>query len=67
MIGLRGVGKTVLLDKMRSDAEESGFFTIRGRRLPRADPSPPCSRPNSARSCCGSAESTAPKKLPEPA
>ncbi len=29
MVGLRGVGKTVLLDKMRSKAEESGFMTIR--------------------------------------
>lgn len=29
MIGLRGVGKTVLLDKMRNDAEASGHHTIR--------------------------------------
>jgi hypothetical protein len=29
MIGLRGVGKTVLLDKMRNDAEASGHYTIR--------------------------------------
>lgn len=29
MVGLRGVGKTVLLDQMRSDAEESGVHTIR--------------------------------------
>ena len=29
MIGLRGVGKTVLLDKMRNEAEASGHFTIR--------------------------------------
>jgi len=39
MVGLRGVGKTVLLDKMRSDAEESGAYTLRmeapeGRSLP---------------------------------
>ena len=39
MIGLRGVGKTVLLDKMRSDAEENGILTVRieapeGRSLP---------------------------------
>lgn len=39
MIGLRGVGKTVLLDRMRSDAEEKGIFTVRieapeGRSLP---------------------------------
>ena len=29
MIGLRGVGKTVLLDRMRLDAEESGAYTLR--------------------------------------
>ena len=29
MVGLRGVGKTVLLDQMRSDAEASGIHTIR--------------------------------------
>ena len=29
MVGLRGVGKTVLLDKMRLDAESSGIHTIR--------------------------------------
>ncbi len=29
MVGLRGVGKTVLLDRMRSDAEASGVFTLR--------------------------------------
>ncbi|MGB1260554.1 MAG: AAA family ATPase [Akkermansiaceae bacterium] len=29
MIGLRGVGKTVLLDQMRLDAENSGIHTIR--------------------------------------
>ena len=29
MIGLRGVGKTVLLDRMRDDAEASGVPTIR--------------------------------------
>jgi hypothetical protein len=29
MVGLRGVGKTVLLDKMRSDAEANGIHTIR--------------------------------------
>ena len=39
MVGLRGVGKTVLLDKIRSDAEQDGFFTVRaetpeGRSLP---------------------------------
>jgi hypothetical protein len=39
MIGLRGVGKTVLLDRMRDDAEASGVFTLRieapeGRSLP---------------------------------
>ena len=39
MVGLRGVGKTVLLDQMRSDAEASGIHTIRieapeGRSLP---------------------------------
>lgn len=39
MVGLRGVGKTVLLDKMRSDAEAEGVFTVRaetpeGRSLP---------------------------------
>ena len=39
MIGLRGVGKTVLLDRMRSDAEAAGMETVRieapeGRSLP---------------------------------
>jgi len=39
MVGLRGVGKTVLLDKMRADAEASGIRTLRleapeGRSLP---------------------------------
>ena len=39
MVGLRGVGKTVLLDRMREDAERSGVETIRveapeGRSLP---------------------------------
>ena len=39
MIGLRGVGKTVLLDRMRVDAEGSGINTLRieapeGRSLP---------------------------------
>jgi hypothetical protein len=29
MVGLRGVGKTVLLDQMRKEAEESGVHTIR--------------------------------------
>src|ERR1700735_2300882 len=29
MVGLRGVGKTVLLDRMRADAEEDGIFTLR--------------------------------------
>ena len=39
MIGLRGVGKTVLLDRMRDDAEGLGLHTVRleapeGRSLP---------------------------------
>ena len=29
MVGLRGVGKTVLLDRMREDAEASGIHTLR--------------------------------------
>jgi GTPase SAR1 family protein len=29
MVGLRGVGKTVLLDRMRDEAEEAGIHTIR--------------------------------------
>lgn len=29
MVGLRGVGKTVLLDKMREDAETAGVHTVR--------------------------------------
>ncbi|HCC58555.1 MAG TPA: AAA family ATPase [Solibacterales bacterium] len=29
MVGLRGVGKTVLLDRMRQDAENAGVYTIR--------------------------------------
>ena len=28
MVGLRGVGKTVLLDKIRGDAESRGFYTL---------------------------------------
>ena len=39
MVGLRGVGKTVLLDRMRDDAEAAGIHTLRieapeGRSLP---------------------------------
>lgn len=39
LVGLRGVGKTVLLDAMRDDAEASGIYTVRieapeGRSLP---------------------------------
>lgn len=39
LIGLRGVGKTVLLDRMRNDAEAAGLHTLRieapeGRSLP---------------------------------
>lgn len=39
MVGLRGVGKTVLLDRMRDDAEAAGMHTVRveapeGRSLP---------------------------------
>jgi len=39
MVGLRGVGKTVLLDRMRQDAEASGIHTVwveapEGRSLP---------------------------------
>ena len=39
MVGLRGVGKTVLLDRMRDDTEAAGVQTIRieapeGRSLP---------------------------------
>src|SRR5580704_1135662 len=29
MVGLRGVGKTVLLDQMRKDAESGGIHTVR--------------------------------------
>ena len=39
LVGLRGVGKTVLLDRMREDAEASGIHTLRieapeGKSLP---------------------------------
>jgi len=39
LVGLRGVGKTVLLDRVRMDAEASGIHSIRveapeGRSLP---------------------------------
>ena len=39
MVGLRGVGKTVLLDRMRDDAEAAGIHTVRieapeGKSLP---------------------------------
>jgi len=29
MVGLRGVGKTVLLDRMRENAEAAGIHTLR--------------------------------------
>ena len=29
MVGLRGVGKTVLLDRMRTEAEQQGIYTVR--------------------------------------
>ena len=29
MVGLRGVGKTVLLDRMKNDAEQAGIYTLR--------------------------------------
>ena len=29
MVGLRGVGKTVLLDRIREDAEANGIYTLR--------------------------------------
>lgn len=29
MVGLRGVGKTVLLERMKADADAAGFYTIR--------------------------------------
>jgi predicted transcriptional regulator len=29
MVGLRGVGKTVLLDRMRAEAEQRGIYTVR--------------------------------------
>jgi len=29
MVGLRGVGKTVLLDRMRTEAEQRGIYTVR--------------------------------------
>ena len=43
MVGLRGVGKTVLLDRMREEAEAAGTPTL----LVEApeDPCPPCSHP----------------------
>jgi hypothetical protein len=39
MVGLRGVGKTVLLDRMSDNAEGAGIYTLRmeapeGRSLP---------------------------------
>ena len=39
LVGLRGVGKTVLLDRIRGDAEAAGIHTVRieapeGRSLP---------------------------------
>jgi hypothetical protein len=39
LVGLRGVGKTVLLDRVREDAEQAGIYTVRieapeGRSLP---------------------------------
>jgi len=39
LVGLRGVGKTVLLDRIREDAEKAGIYTVRieapeGRSLP---------------------------------
>ena len=39
MIGLRGVGKTVLLDRIRIDAEVAGHLPC-ASKLPRCVPSP---------------------------
>jgi hypothetical protein len=61
MVGLRGVGKTVLLDRMRDDAEATGIHAVRieapeGRSLPAlraaaspgpASPQPKCQRQGS--------------------
>ena len=41
MVGLRGVGKTVLLDRMRDDAEASGITTVVSKR-PKAARCRPC-------------------------
>lgn len=51
LVGLRGVGKTVLLDRIRQDAEASGIHTVRieapeGRSCPRSW------RHNCGRPCC---------------
>jgi len=53
MVGLRGVGKTVLLDRMRDDAESTGIHTVRieapeGRSLPAL-----VALRNCVRGCCG--------------
>jgi predicted AAA+ superfamily ATPase len=50
MVGLRGVGKTVLLDRMRDDAEASGVHTIRIEAP--EDRSLPCWPRNCAWRCC---------------
>jgi predicted AAA+ superfamily ATPase len=51
MVGLRGVGKTVLLDRMRSDAEAQESKRFKWRHL-KIDLFRPFSRPSSDRLCC---------------
>ena len=50
MVGLRGVGKTVLLDRMREEAEAAGTQTL-VVEAPRTDLSPRCSHPGYGKPC----------------
>ena len=54
LVGLRGVGKTVLLDRLRNDAEASGVYTVRAE-TPENRSLPALLAPSCGWFCCGSA------------
>ena len=62
LVGLRGVGKTVLLDRMRVDAEAAGLQTVASRRL-RGRSLPACSHPSCGWRCSGSLATSGPSSL----
>lgn len=51
LVGLRGVGKTVLLNRVRADAEAAGIHTVR-IEAPKAGRCPRGWRRNCAKPCC---------------